>query len=167
MPLSHLLVVASNTPLTFDLSHPMLQIMLFVVLHVHRRNEDRRVSEQIVHLLERTLGCLGLDGPEEERIGEVAHDLATESVSSIPDGTGDAYEEVVVFISQLLDGDGSDLANHGVESEASHCGNANSHRPSAGIEDFCWYNPYGDVSSQPCVYIEDHEVIFTYTREVH
>lgn len=49
--------------------------MLLVVFHVHRGYEQRSIGEQIVHLFERTFLRLWLEGPEEERVGEVADHL--------------------------------------------------------------------------------------------
>jgi hypothetical protein len=45
------------------------------------------------------------------------------------------------FISNLCESYRSDLANHGVEREARHCGYGDTLAASPRIENFCWYNP--------------------------
>ena len=73
--LSRFVVVAGHAALPFHLSHAVLQVMLLKVLHVHSRHENRCVREQVVHLFKRAFGSLGLDGPEEQRVREVANNL--------------------------------------------------------------------------------------------
>lgn len=69
---SHLISM-SSTLLLLKIFNPSLQIRLALeLLHIHRRNKERRLGKEIAHLLERPLGCLGEEGPEEESVGEIA-----------------------------------------------------------------------------------------------
>lgn len=62
----------SSTLLLLKVLNPPLKIRLALeLLHIHRRNEERRLGEEIAHLLERSLGRLGEESPEEESIGKV------------------------------------------------------------------------------------------------
>lgn len=114
--------------LLLNLYHALLNINL-EVLHVHGRDEERRVGEQVVHLLERTSLRLGLEGPEVEGVGEVADD-----------------EEEVEPPSDAAHGDGGDLADHGVESEGDHDADGDTLGAGAGVEDFGWDDPWEFVS---------------------
>ena len=67
--------MARNAHLPFHFLHTVLQVARLEVLPVHVWYKDRRVGEEIVHLLKRSLSRLGLNGPEEDSIGKVAHDL--------------------------------------------------------------------------------------------
>ena len=70
--------------------------MLLVVLQVHGRNEDRGMSEQIVHFFERPLCGFGLNSPEKQRVCEVADNLGDPvSLSSACKGFV-TYEDIVV-----------------------------------------------------------------------
>lgn len=46
--------------------------MSLVIRHLHAWNKRRSVCEQVVHLLERALGRLWENSPEEDRVAEVA-----------------------------------------------------------------------------------------------
>lgn len=130
-----------NVVLLLNPLHAVLQIDL-KVLHVHGRDEQpanltvskspypqkaksssgfdvRSISEQVVHLFERTLLGLRLEGPEVQRVGEVAHD-----------------EEQVELPANAAHGDGRDLADHGVESEGHHHADGDTFGAGAGVEDF-------------------------------
>lgn len=60
---SHFLRMATNTPLGFHLRDTMLKIVLIPIAPAHARHKERRIRKEIVHLLERTLSSLGLEGP--------------------------------------------------------------------------------------------------------
>lgn len=55
---------------------PLLQLIhtwkFFCLCHW---DEDRRVTEQGIHLLKRHAGCLGEEGPKDECITQVANDV--------------------------------------------------------------------------------------------
>lgn len=55
-----------------DLLEAALDVWNKVAL-VHSWHEERSVGEEIVHLLERTLGSLGKEAVEEDGIGEIAN----------------------------------------------------------------------------------------------
>ena len=104
--------------------HALLNIDL-KVLHVHRRHEQRRVREQVIHLLKRTFLRLGLESPEVQRVGEIADD-----------------EEEVEAPADALHGDGRHLANHSVEGEGDHDADGNALGAGAGVEDFGGDDPW-------------------------
>lgn len=63
----------SHILLLFHLLESALQIQTSLELgHVHVRHKERSLSEEIAHLLKRSLGGLREDSPEEEGVGEVA-----------------------------------------------------------------------------------------------
>lgn len=123
--------------LLLNLMHTVLDIDR-KVFHVHRRDEQpatpihqykctpknktekniRRISEQVVHLLERAALGLGLESPEVERVGEVADD-----------------EEQVEAPADAAHGDGRDLTDHGVEGERHHDADGDALSARAGVED--------------------------------
>ena len=82
-------------------------------------NNPRRITEEVVHLLERLLCSLGQQEPEEDGVGEVADD-----------------EGVVVFVPDIRHGDGRDLPDHGIEGKGRHSRDTDALGPSAGVEDF-------------------------------
>lgn len=53
---------------------PVLQIVADVAVLAGADDDPRRGFEQVVHFLERAAGRLGEQGPEEQRVGEVADD---------------------------------------------------------------------------------------------
>ena len=67
-----LLDVGDSAQLPLYILDSVLQIVGLEVAHVHGRNEERGVGEEVVHLFERTLGGLWQEGPEEDGVGKVA-----------------------------------------------------------------------------------------------
>ena len=76
----------------------ILRIARLVRVFVVSCDQEGRVGEQVIHLLERQPRRLGKEQVEGERVGEVAD-----------------YEEVVVSVSHVRHGDVGDLADEGVE----------------------------------------------------
>ena len=78
----------------FRLCKPVLQVMLFIVLHIHRWDKERCVCEKIVHLFKRTLRRFWEERPEEESVGEIENALRAnrESIRSTIQNSG-LYEE--------------------------------------------------------------------------
>lgn len=79
----------------------------------------RRIREQIIHLLQRPPLGLRLEGPEPQGVGEIAND-----------------EQDVVAPADAFHGDGGDLADEGVESEADHDADGDAFAARARVEDF-------------------------------
>lgn len=91
---------------------------------VHGRDEEGRVGEEPVHLLERAPGRLGQEGPEEEGVGQVADD-----------------EEEVVPVADRLHGRARDLPDHGVEGKRRHGRDGHALGPRLGVEHLGRYDP--------------------------
>lgn len=121
LPLFDLL---GDTELPLLLFDSPLKIARDDISLLHARNEQRSVGEQVVHLLERALGGFGKEGPEEDGVGEVAHN--EEEVPSPGDGTH---------------GDRGGLTDHGVESERGHGCNGHTLGTSASVEDLSGNDP--------------------------
>lgn len=66
--------------LLLDSLDSALEVVALKQRHVSRRDEERSLGEEESHLLKRTPGGLGEEGPEEQGVGEVAH-LQTKRVS--------------------------------------------------------------------------------------
>jgi hypothetical protein len=64
-----------DTALSLHFLYSVLQVMLLIIFHVHCRDKDRSICEEVIHLLQRSLRGLWLDCPEEQSVGEVTHDL--------------------------------------------------------------------------------------------
>jgi len=64
--------MTEGTSLSFHSLYSLLQIVSLVIRHLHAWNKRRSVCEQVVHLLERALGRLWENSPEEDRVAEVA-----------------------------------------------------------------------------------------------
>lgn len=100
---------------------PSLQV-LSQVRRIHAlvrpRNNPRRVLEQIVHLLQRQQLRLGQGEEEVDGVGKVEDD-----------------EDHVEFPPDTVDGRTRDLADHGVEGERDHGGDAHAFGARVGIED--------------------------------
>lgn len=111
--------MARHAALPLDFGYSVLEIVLLVVLHVHSRDKDWRVREQVIHLLERTLSGLGLDGPEEESVGEVADDLYKVSKGKIHK-QNQTHEEDIEPPTNFGYSNRRYLADHSVEGEAAH-----------------------------------------------
>lgn len=77
-----------NILLPLDLLDLVLQVVLVVVLAPGARDEPRRVGEERVHFLEWNLLGLGLEGPEEDCVCQIADD-----------------EEDVEFVADVCEGD--------------------------------------------------------------
>lgn len=93
-----------------------------------RKNKEqhiRRISKQIIHLLQRPLLGLRLEGPEPQGVGEIAHD-----------------EEDVEAPADAFHGDGGDLADEGVEGEADHDADGNALAARARVEHFGGDDPW-------------------------
>lgn len=118
----------SNSLLLLNPLHPPLQIKL-EILHIHRRHKQRRIREQIIHLLQRPALGLRLERPEVQRVGEIADN-----------------EKQVEAPADALHGDGRDLADHGVEGEGDHDADRDTFGAGAGVEDFGGDDPWGLVS---------------------
>lgn len=109
-----------DTSLPLSFSYPLLQIMLLIVLHVHSRNEDRRIREKVIHLLQRTFGGFRLDSPEEESVCEVADDLQLIS-PHWHSKRQSTYENIIELVANIFQRDWCHLTDHGIEGEACHC----------------------------------------------
>lgn len=70
--LDRLLLMPSIALLRLHLLHSALEIVCRKVRGLHSWDEERSVREEVIHLLERALGGLGEDGPEEEGVCKVA-----------------------------------------------------------------------------------------------
>lgn len=71
-----LVVSADNVLLSLNLLHTLLKVVCLKVVTLHARHKQWSISEQVVHLLQRTLSSFGHERPEEECVGEVANDEA-------------------------------------------------------------------------------------------
>lgn len=110
-----------NRTLSLDLLDTSLELASSEALAASSgssRNKQRSFCEEEVHLLERAAGGLGKDGPEEEGVGEVAHD-----------------EDDVPLPADGLDGDRGGLTDHGVEGEGDHGGDGDTLGTCSGVED--------------------------------
>jgi hypothetical protein len=67
------LVMGDGSLLHFDLSNTVLQFATLPLFLAHARNKEWRMSEQVVHLFERTFGSLRKETVEEDCIGKVAN----------------------------------------------------------------------------------------------
>ncbi len=112
----------SNRILLTQLPRPPLQLLRIpgIIPGLIRAGDNpRRITKQIIHLLERQLLRLGQNSPEEQRIREIAN-----------------HKQDVEFPGHGRHGDGRDLADHRVEGEAGHGGEGDALGARARVEDF-------------------------------
>lgn len=101
-----------------------LQVVGGIILFASTRHDPGSVGEQVVHLLKRQFLGLGKKQPEKQGISEIADD-----------------EEIVVAVADICHCDGRHLTDHGVERKRCHCGNGDTLRACARVEDFGRDNP--------------------------
>ena len=130
-----------HTSLSFCFCYSAFQVMLLVVLRVHRWDKDRCMSEQVVHFFERSLCRFRLDSPKEECVCEVTHNLRDPVSFSSVCRCSVTYEEIVEAISDSLNSYWCNLANHRVEGKARHRRYRNTFAACSSIEDLGGYYP--------------------------
>lgn len=89
---------------------------------IHKRNEQRRLSEEISHLLKGSVSGLGEDSPEVDGIGEVA-DLNYQHMLQVRLGRGAYNEEDVPSPANavlVIKSNRGGLTDHGVERKRHH-----------------------------------------------
>lgn len=144
-----------DAALPLHFCNSVLQVVLFIIFHVHRRHKPGCVGKEIVHLLKRTFRGFWLDCPEEEGVGEIADDLHNYVSEYHVSDLSQTYEEDVVFPADVVDGNRGDLANHGVESEAHHDGDTDTLGSSTSVEDFGRHDPWITISTATSTHRSD------------
>lgn len=87
-------------------------------------NKQRRIREQVIHLLKRQPRRLRKKQVEKDGIGEVTDD-----------------EEVVVLVADMRHGDGRHLPDECVEGEGGHGREGDTFGARASVEDLGWDDP--------------------------
>ena len=127
--------------LSFNLFHSSLQIVSIELNHVHGRNKHRRVCEEVVHLLQRTLSRLGQESPEENGVREVAYLTDISDWNGDPGVSGTHDEQEVEPPSDFGHGDLGSLTNHGIKGKGHHTCDGNTFRSSSRVKYLCWNDP--------------------------
>lgn len=110
---------------------------------IHKRNEQRRLREEISHLLERSVSGLGENGPEVEGVGKVA-DLIHQYVLQVKLRKGTYNEEDVPSPANavlVIKSNRGSLTDHSVESEGHHSSQRHTLSTSLHIEDLSGNDP--------------------------
>lgn len=122
-----MLTLNNHTTFLPDFHSPPLQILSIarsILTLVMTRNQVRRISKQIIHLLKRQVLCFRQEEVKKQSIGEIADD-----------------EEVVVPVADIGHGCIGDLTDERVEGEGDHRGDRDALGAGAGVEYFCWDDP--------------------------
>lgn len=115
-----------------DFLDPPFQFVMVVLGHVGGRHKQRSLCEKSVHGLQGEFGRLRHESPEENCVGEVTDD----------------EEDVVTWSTNVLNGNGGDLADQGVESKTDHDTNTDTFTACACVEHFCRNNPCERATSR-------------------